>query len=199
MNYDWTNETGPRPENAQVWTPRPVVAILWNWMQRCGWIPGPTQRLADLAAGNGRLIEPVAGRVPLILNDLDPDLAAELVAKYPPPNIVYNEDFRVLGNELENVANAAVGAPPWMSDENDGSYLPQKYIEICERVLKSGGLCALVLPHWFTPTTAMRQIVTVQVDPRRLEGWPFPEKPVVHIYRKFGAPAPQRRIIQPTH
>lgn len=206
MTWNIQQETGPNPPLGQVWTPHPVVDLLWRWMIRCGFKPGdPSATVMDLAAGDGRLVEPVGTYARLILNDIDPRLAAVLRQKYPAPHTVYNDDFRNLGKAIPTVPTA-VGAPPWMKSGED--YLPQRYVDVCTAILRPGGLLGLVLPHWFTPKTRLH--LAAQVNPPPIPGWPFPEQPVVHIYRKpvkveqkrartagVATPLPPPRAIQP--
>jgi len=185
-SFDMQRDAGPDPSIAQIWTPRPVVDLLWRWMVRCGFQPGPGSTMLDLAAGDGRLVEPVAPYCRLLLNDIDPRLVQVLRQKFPPPqHIILQDDFRRAVRSIP-LAHNAVGAPPWMQAP-DGEYLPQRYIDVCAEVLVPGGLLGLVLPHWFRPRTQLVSLGEIHPPALSRAEWPFPEKPLIHVFQK---PAP---------
>jgi len=178
---DGPYEIGPNPELAQTWSPPWLVDAFWRGVRDCGWSPGTERPLiAELAAGNGRLIDPVSEVADWILNDIDPAMAEELRQRFLGAT-VYCGDFRDLDIGL---VDAAIGAPPWIDDDN-GIWLPQAYAETCAACTGSGGLVGLILPEGFEPEVSSLQLRhEAMLDPERMAQWPFPERPAIHYYER---------------
>ncbi len=176
-------EYGPRNDLAQTWTPHWLVEELWAGMVKVGFDPKTDWLVTDLAAGIGRLVDPIRDECQLLLNDIDSELCSILEEDFP-TDWVCNLDFTLVAEGREQLppSSTIVGSPPWI--EGFAGYLPQVYVEAAEKMLVEHGLLGLVIPKAFEPETMLDLAYEYVPDEARLraEKYDFVSDPAIRIY-----------------